>query len=286
MRVWNSLAFALAATAATSAVPSAHAQNWAWCLSSPRDEGGLNCGFETEEQCRATLLSMGGFCQKNPDYRPEVLPPPEPAPAPAPVSTKKKHRGDCDRGSEISNGLACGFAACPAGRNSCRRGRSRIACTGAKQLSVVLEFCRRRRDQLRLCDVGTMHGGGHGKRRLLLAQRLVQTGGNAHTGATQGPQSQCTRSHLTRETIIRHFIRPLFMLALAIAAIAAGSSVQAESNYPWCAYYSGGDNGGGTNCGFTTFEQCMATVSGIGGFCQNNDWYHAPAAPRRLQRAQ
>jgi len=29
----------------------------------------------------------------------------------------------------------------------------------------------------------------------------------------------------------------------------------APQNYPWCAYYSGGDDGGGTNCGFITFEQ-------------------------------
>jgi hypothetical protein len=35
--------------------------------------------------------------------------------------------------------------------------------------------------------------------------------------------------------------------------------------YPLCAQYSG-DGGGGTNCGFLTFEQCRAGLSGIGGF--------------------
>jgi hypothetical protein len=30
---------------------------------------------------------------------------------------------------------------------------------------------------------------------------------------------------------------------------------------------------GGTNCGFTTFQQCLETVSGIGGFCQRNNLY-------------
>jgi len=41
----------------------------------------------------------------------------------------------------------------------------------------------------------------------------------------------------------------------------------------WCAVYSGT---GGTNCGFYTIEQCRATVSGIGGFCQPNQFYTGP----------
>jgi hypothetical protein len=32
---------------------------------------------------------------------------------------------------------------------------------------------------------------------------------------------------------------------------------------PWCAEYS--SRGGGTNCGFYSFEQCQQTVRGIGG---------------------
>jgi hypothetical protein len=38
---------------------------------------------------------------------------------------------------------------------------------------------------------------------------------------------------------------------------------------PWCAQY-GGRGGGGTNCGFYSFAQCMAAVSGTGGFCTRN----------------
>jgi hypothetical protein len=33
------------------------------------------------------------------------------------------------------------------------------------------------------------------------------------------------------------------------------------------------------NCGFDTREQCMASVSGIGGFCQPNNTYQAPSTP-------
>ena len=43
--------------------------------------------------------------------------------------------------------------------------------------------------------------------------------------------------------------------------------------YPWCALYSN-DEGGGSNCGFLTIEQCRATVSGIGGFCVPNQFYN------------
>ena len=42
----------------------------------------------------------------------------------------------------------------------------------------------------------------------------------------------------------------------------------------WCAVY----RTGGTNCGFHTHEQCMATVSGIGGFC-NRSPYAEPEKP-------
>jgi|BarGraNGADG00212_1021973.scaffolds.fasta_scaffold06265_7 hypothetical protein len=30
------------------------------------------------------------------------------------------------------------------------------------------------------------------------------------------------------------------------------------------------------NCGFVTIEQCRATVSGIGGFCEPNQFYTGP----------
>jgi len=45
-------------------------------------------------------------------------------------------------------------------------------------------------------------------------------------------------------------------------------------NYPWCLIY--GTDFGGKNCGFTTFQQCQDTVSGIGGFCMQNNTYQPP----------
>ena len=50
----------------------------------------------------------------------------------------------------------------------------------------------------------------------------------------------------------------LFLLATCVG-IGIGTHAEAQ-NYPWCAAYSGGDTGGGgTNCGFTTFQQCLET---------------------------
>jgi hypothetical protein len=47
----------------------------------------------------------------------------------------------------------------------------------------------------------------------------------------------------------------LATLSLSTAGARAGS---------WCAHYGGM---GGTNCGFQSFEQCQAAISGTGGFC-------------------
>src|SRR5215472_19380733 len=72
----------------------------------------------------------------------------------------------------------------------------------------------------------------------------------------------------------------LSLLGLLIMTGAIGTPAHAQ-NYPWCAYYSGRGFGGATNCGFTSFQQCMATVSGIGGFCQLNNMYVPPPGPHR-----
>jgi Protein of unknown function (DUF3551) len=68
------------------------------------------------------------------------------------------------------------------------------------------------------------------------------------------------------------------MLGIATLITAAGSAAHAQ-NYPWCSQYSG-SMGGSMNCGFSTYEQCQANVSGIGGFCIRNDTYQAPRATR------
>jgi len=72
----------------------------------------------------------------------------------------------------------------------------------------------------------------------------------------------------------------LWLCAIVLGAATLSGNAKAQ-NYPWCALYGGGDKGGATNCGFVTFEQCLTTLSGMGGFCQQNTQYVAPARPRR-----
>jgi Protein of unknown function (DUF3551) len=78
-----------------------------------------------------------------------------------------------------------------------------------------------------------------------------------------------------------HIILP----AVGVLAMFIPSAGHADP-YKWCAQYSGRGGGGGRNCGFVTFEQCMATVTGIGGFCEPNQFYTGPErrpAPRKRQ---
>ena len=71
----------------------------------------------------------------------------------------------------------------------------------------------------------------------------------------------------------------LILIATFVLAAALSASARAQ-NYPWCAYY-GGHMGGSANCGFVSYDQCMTTLSGMGGFCARNTQY---VPPRRGHR--
>lgn len=68
---------------------------------------------------------------------------------------------------------------------------------------------------------------------------------------------------------------PVVLPALAALSVLVPAPGHADP-YRWCAQYSGGMGGGGTNCGFITLQQCRETVSGIGGFCVPNQFYTGP----------
>jgi Protein of unknown function (DUF3551) len=74
----------------------------------------------------------------------------------------------------------------------------------------------------------------------------------------------------------------LFTLGICLGIVAIGTRAKAQ-NYPWCSQYSEG-GAGGRNCGFTTFQQCLENVSGIGGFCERNTLYQPPPGPHPLSR--
>ena len=68
----------------------------------------------------------------------------------------------------------------------------------------------------------------------------------------------------------------LFIAATLVSATAA--SAQSARPYPWCAIYYVIDANGTPSCSFDTREQCMETISGIGGFCVENQNYHRVTA--------
>jgi hypothetical protein len=78
--------------------------------------------------------------------------------------------------------------------------------------------------------------------------------------------------------------RLLFVLGICVCVVGIGTRAEAQ-NYPWCAIYSGFDDGG-TNCGFTTFQQCMETARGMGSLCQPNTQYVPPPGPHPSTRVQ
>ena len=76
------------------------------------------------------------------------------------------------------------------------------------------------------------------------------------------------------------------MLLLLLVMLACSPSAQAApyDPYPWCAVY-GGSFSGASNCGFKTLRQCMATVSGIGGSCEPNQFYNPGRSGKRGKAA-
>ncbi len=67
-------------------------------------------------------------------------------------------------------------------------------------------------------------------------------------------------------------MRLLTIPATIVVMALFGSTAHAD----WCATY----RVGGTNCGFHTFQQCMATVSGIGGFCNVSPYSSSQTSER------
>jgi hypothetical protein len=74
----------------------------------------------------------------------------------------------------------------------------------------------------------------------------------------------------------------LLLVAAALFGESLVTSAQSANSYPWCArYYK--DGGGTPRCNFASREQCMASISGVGGLCVRNLQY-GPRAQRSTGR--
>jgi len=67
-------------------------------------------------------------------------------------------------------------------------------------------------------------------------------------------------------------MRVCLAVLIGLFVSSAFDTVRADP-YRWCADLSIGEGDSATNCGFQTWEQCRAAVSGIGGVCRLNNFY-------------
>jgi Protein of unknown function (DUF3551) len=86
----------------------------------------------------------------------------------------------------------------------------------------------------------------------------------------------------SREVSMRLSMLSLFLIAAALLGEIQAASAQSPTSYPWCSRYFGRGMGGATSCYYSSYAQCMATVSGIGGYCYRSPYYHA--APDKAAR--
>lgn len=66
-------------------------------------------------------------------------------------------------------------------------------------------------------------------------------------------------------------MRTIALAVIAFAALSVSSvGARADKNGSWCANYGTGHSG--INCSYKSQAQCLATVSGIYGFCTPNPY--------------
>ena len=86
-------------------------------------------------------------------------------------------------------------------------------------------------------------------------------------------------------------MRPIVLVLLALAVISLTSTDAGAGAGSWCANYRRGVS----NCGYSSFEQCWATVHGLAGYCAPNPFpgtaygtgagsWGTPNTPRRYRR--
>src|SRR6516162_829217 len=102
----------------------------------------------------------------------------------------------------------------------------------------------------------------------------------------QGTSKQRPHCLLVPKAFVQSKVQMRFVLLGLVGALMVLGTPAHAQNYPWCAQYSGRALGGAQNCGFVSFAQCMATVSGIGGFCVQNTMYQPPEAVEWRRRCQ
>jgi len=68
-------------------------------------------------------------------------------------------------------------------------------------------------------------------------------------------------------------MRPIVLVAVALAGMSLTSTFADAGT--WCGTFRLGS----TSCGYSSSEECMATVRGLGGFCYPNPFPGTPTGP-------
>jgi hypothetical protein len=66
--------------------------------------------------------------------------------------------------------------------------------------------------------------------------------------------------------MFKQVMRPQTLALLALTGFALSYAGSARADEAWCANYDDQSR----NCGFATFQQCQADISGVGGICSRN----------------
>jgi Protein of unknown function (DUF3551) len=77
-------------------------------------------------------------------------------------------------------------------------------------------------------------------------------------------------------------ILSLLLIAAALLGEMKAALAQSPTSYPWCAKSYKMDTSA-ISCYFTSREQCMTTLSGIGGYCFQSLYYHSALGKTAVQ---
>jgi hypothetical protein len=79
---------------------------------------------------------------------------------------------------------------------------------------------------------------------------------------------------------MRMAIITLFVVTAALVGETQIGNAQSPYSYPWCAILpgAGSGSGGAMSCYYTSWDQCKATMAGIGGLCIESPYYHQQPA--------
>ena len=87
---------------------------------------------------------------------------------------------------------------------------------------------------------------------------------------TVGTQARVLKFAFDRGVAEEAFMRTIPLAFIAFAALSLSTTGARAADGSWCANYGTGHSG--INCTYTSQQQCLASVSGVYGFCTPNPY--------------